>query len=138
MYQGLSQELAAVMPTALETGLFTGLCTITQPDGIIGPSGAPSGTFVPVAGLTAIACMDAPPSSARIQATEVKGLAEIMALNLRHILLAGYFPQIFGNTNWRAVVTKADGVTTITYDILGGEADSQTQMSRIEVRTATI
>ncbi len=71
MYQGLAFELNAVMPAALETGLFTTtLCTVQLPSGNIGPSGAPDGTFVDLTGVVDIQCMSAPPSSARIQATD--------------------------------------------------------------------
>lgn len=130
MYQGLSQELANVMVEARSTGLFTSLCTIQQPDGLLGVSGAPSGTFTTVPGMDSIPCMAAPPSSARIQATEIKGLEDIMSLGLRHVLLDGYFPGIL--SQWRAVLNN------INFDILGSEADSQTQMTRIQMRLASI
>jgi hypothetical protein len=139
-YQGLTYELQAVMPEAIRTGLFdSATATIQAPDGLIGPSGAPSGTFVNVSGMVNIPCMAAPPSSARIQATEVKGLEEIMSLGIRHCLLDGYFTGIL--TQWRLLLTFYQNGTligTITFDILGSEADSQTQMTRIEMRTAGI
>lgn len=135
MYQDLGFDIAEVMPLAIETGLFASLCTIQQPDNGFGPSGAPSGTYVDVAGIVGIAAMEDPTSVNRIQSTEMKDLAEIMSLNLRHVLLAGYFPQIV--TSWRAVVTKADGVTVVIYDILGAESDSQAQMTRMECRLVT-
>lgn len=153
MYQGLSQELARVMPAALETGLFaTTLCTVQLPSGIIGPSGAPDGTWVSsrpdlgidLSNVIGVECMSAPPSSARIQATDVKSLEEIMNLGLRHVLLSGYFPQIVPATaaGARAVMTTTDAngvvVDTTAYDILGAEADSQIQMTRIELKFASI
>lgn len=125
------------MPEAATMGRFESLCTIQAPDGLFGPSGAPSGNYANVAGLIAIACQDEAPSMARIQATEVKALAEIMALNLRHVLLDGYYPTIAQNTQWRATITAADGVTVTTYDILGAESDSQGQMTRMQVRLVT-
>jgi hypothetical protein len=137
-FQGLAYEIAAVMPAAIATGLFASLCTIQQLTGAYGPSGAPVQTWENVAGLVNIPCMDEPPSEGRIQATEVKDLAEIMSLNLRHILLSGYFGQLFDNTGWRAVITEADGVTVNNYDILGAESDSQGTMTRLEVRIAEI
>lgn len=118
-------------------GRFESLCTIQAPDGSYGPSGGPSNAYANVSGLVAIACQDAPPSMARIQATEVKSLAEIMSLNMRHVLLAGYYPTIGQNTNWRAVVTEADGTTILTYDIMGAESDSQGQFTRMELRIVT-
>ncbi len=145
MYQGLSQELNAVMPAALETGLFTTtLCTVQLPSGNIGPSGAPDGTFTDLAGVVDVQCMSAPPSSARIQATDVKSLQEVMNLGLRHVLLSGYFPQIVPATaaGARAVMKTFDDfgtlVDTTNYDILGAEADSQIAMTRLEIKFASI
>jgi hypothetical protein len=132
-----------VLPLAFNTGLFTSLCTVQAPDGLIGPGGSPSGTYAAVAGIVAIPCMDAPPSTLRVQATEVKALAEIMAKAFRHVLLNGYFGNLIvaagpigtgGNASgWRAVVTNSAGVST-TYDILGAEADSQRTQTRLELQ----
>lgn len=135
MYQGTGYDIAAVMPEAIASGLFTSLCTVQQPDNAFGPSGAPSGAYVAVAGMVGIICIDDPTSVARIQSTEMKDLAEVMSLNLRHVLLGGYFPLIV--SSMRAVITQADGVTAVIYDILGAEADSQAQMTRLEVRLVT-
>lgn len=138
MNQGLAYEIAAVMPAATLTGLFSSLCTIQQPDGALIGAGQPSGTFTNVAGLVNIPCVDAPPSIARVQATEVKAIAEIMSIGLRHILLNGYYANIIGGNlsatglGWRAIV---DG---ITYDILGAEADSQLTQTRLDLRLATV
>jgi hypothetical protein len=144
-YQGLSYELQAVMPEALATGLFTTtLCTIQVPSGNLGPSGAPDGLFVNVAGLVRIKCMSAPPSSARIQATDVKSLEEIMNLELRHVLMDGYHPNVVSTTQsgGRALMETFDVngalVDTTAYDILGAEADSQIQMTRMELKFASI
>ncbi len=144
-YQGLSYELAAVMKEAKRTGLFTTtLCTVQLPSGNVGPSGAPDGLFVNLTGVVDIDCMSAPPSSARIQATDVKSLQEIMNIWLRHVLLDGYFPQIVAavGAGARAVMTTVDQfgvvVETVNYDILGSEADSQIQMTRLELKFASI
>ena len=119
-----------VMPAAERSGLMVSMCTIQEPDANYGPSGAPSGTYTNVPGLINIAAMDAPPSTARVQATEVKALAEIMSKGMRHMLLAGYFPQIVAGvaTGWRALV---DGTV---YDILGAEVDSQSAQTRLELQ----
>ena len=69
MLQGIAVNVAAVMPRAIETGLFVSLCTIQQPDGNYGPSGQPSGVYVDVSGLVEIPCMSAVPSDSRIQAS---------------------------------------------------------------------
>ena len=136
MNQGLAYELSQVMPQATATGLFVSLCTFQQPDNVFGPSGAPSGNYVDVSGLVDVPCMDAVPSTARVQATEVKELQDIMSKGLRHMLLNGYYPQATPDgqipTKWRAVV---DG---LTYDILGVEHDSQNTQTRIELQLVTL
>lgn len=136
MNQSLAYEVSQVMPQAVATGSFTSLATIQKPDGLLGPSGAPSGTYTNVPGLVNIPCMDAVPSMARVQATEVKALADIMSKGLRHMLLNGYYPESTPDgqipSYWRAVV---DG---ITYDILGVEHDSQGTQTRLELQLVTL
>jgi hypothetical protein len=134
MYQGLALEIAAVMPQALATGLFVSLATFQAPDGLSGPSGAPSNTFADVADLVDIPCMNAPVSEIRIQALELKALQEIDSVSLRHVLLNAWYPQIEdGAANgWRCIV---DGVT---YDLMGAESDSQGTQTRLELRLASI
>lgn len=133
VYQGLSYEIAEVMPEAVATGRFGSLFTAQQPSGNLGPSGAPDGTFVDVVGLVDIPCTAPPPSSARIQATEVKELEEIMAAQLKHVLLNGYYPTLEAGVQagWQCII---DGVA---YDMLGAESDSQGQMTHAEVRLAS-
>lgn len=143
MNQSLSGELAAVMPAVAETGLLTSLATFQQPDGIFIAPGQPSGNFVDVAVLIGIRCQDAPMSTARIQASEKKALEDIEAARFRHILLAGYFPQIPDGVDhgWRVTVTELlDGnpVDSLVYDLLGAEADSQTRMTRISCRIVNV
>ena len=134
MFQGLAYDLAAVMPAALDTGLFVSLCTIQQPDGLLGPSGAPSNTFVDIAGLINIPCMDAVPSDARIQATEHKSSEEILTEGWRHVLLNSYYPQCISGDGqgWRAIV---DGTI---YDMIGAEDDSQMTQTRLHLRLASV
>jgi hypothetical protein len=127
--QGFSYELEAVMPMALDTGLFVSLCTIQQPSGNLGVSGAPDRTYVNISGLVDIPCTSAPTSIGSISATERKSVSEIQQSNANHVLLGGHYPQIENGSGqgWRAVI---DG---INYDLLGAESDSQGQMTRIEV-----
>jgi hypothetical protein len=134
MNQTMIGDIAAVMPIALATGLFVSLCTIQQPDGNINPDGTPSNSFANVSGLVNIPCMDAVLSENNIQATEAKELAEILAKTLRHVLLNGFYPTVLSGVGkgWRAVV---DGVT---YDLLGAEPDSQSQMVRLKLQLATV
>lgn len=130
MNQNFSNEIGQVMVDAIDTGLFVSLCTISAPDGLLGPSGAPSGTYTDIVGLINIPCMDAVPSEARIQATEVKDLAEILATGLRHVALNGYYPQIIpgAGMGWRATV---DGTV---YDLIGAEPDSQGTQTRLHLK----
>ena len=135
MYQGIQADINQIMVEVVDSGLMVSLATFQQPDGNLGPSGAPSGVWVNVAGLVNIPCMDAV-TSASVQATELKSLEDIMSKGMRHVLLNGYYPQATPDgqipTNWRAIV---DGVT---YDILGVEHDSQNQMTRMELELVTV
>ena len=134
MNQSLSYEIAAVMPAAIATGLFVSLCTIQSPSGTVDAAGAPDGLYNDVAGLVAIPCVDAVPSEARIQATEMKTLADVLGRGLRHCTLDGYYPAILigWRQGWRAVV---DGTT---YDILGAEPDSQATQTRLQLQQVTL
>ena len=134
MQQGLSYEIASVIGEAYDTGLFTSLFTAQQPSGNLGPSGAPDGTWVAIAGLSNIPCMNAPVSETRIEATDVKSLQEILSTQVRHVLLYGYYPSLAtgSENNWNALI---DGVA---WDILGAEPDSQKTMTRAHVRIAEI
>ena len=134
MMQGLSYELAAVVPTILETGICQSLCTIQIPDGLLVDAGQPSGNFVNVSGLSNIVVISAPMAEARLQSTEMKALEDIQQFSPRHVWLAGYYPIIdqFVPQGARAVI---DGTV---YDLLGSEADSQSQTTRIALRTSGV
>src|SRR3974390_591549 len=136
MNQSLLYELNQVMPDSIETGLFSSLFTAQAPDGAQLAGGAPSGIYGNVAGLVNIPCMAPPPSTARVQATEVKALTEITSSELHHVLLDDWYPaldagwrgdDVSGTGGWRCVI---DGTV---YDILGVESDSQSQMTRVSV-----
>jgi hypothetical protein len=135
MNQGLAYEIAAVMPAATTTGLFVSSCTIMIPDGVFDAGGSPSGAYAAVAGLSMIPCMDAVPSMARIQATEVKALAEIMSKGLRHVLLNGSYPQILGLKQAGSVRCLVDGVY---YELYGAEDDSQGTQTRLDMELVTV
>ena len=134
MHQGIDYEIQRAMGEAQITETFVSRCTIERPSGNFGPSGAPDNLFVAITGLVDIPCMAPPPSALRIQATEQKALAEIMASEMKHVLLNGWYPAIEGGVShgWRAVI---DGTP---YDILGAESDSQGTQTRMEVRLASI
>jgi hypothetical protein len=138
MLQNMQFALSNVMPQAERTGLFASLTTIMKPPAAQGPTGNPSGSYTPV--YTDIPSMDAAPSMARVQATEVKAVAEILSKGLRHLLLNACYldapaaanGQGWSNLGYRAVV---DG---ITYEILGAENDSQLTQTRLMLQLATI
>jgi hypothetical protein len=134
MNQSLSYEISQVMPQALLTGLFVSLATVMVPASSQGATGNYTGPYTALPECTNIACMDAPPSMTRVQATEVKAVAEIMASGLRHVLLSICLtdaPNWAGN-GYRVIV---DG---IEYDLLGAENDSQLTQTRLDLRLLTI
>jgi len=135
MNQAFIQDaIANVMPRALATGLFVSLCTIQAISGNPNPDGTPSTVYADVPGLVNIPCMDAPPSMERIQATEVKQVAEILAKGMRHVLLGQCFLDA---PNWagRGYQAIVDGVA---YDLLGAENDSQSTQTRIDLQLSTV
>lgn len=139
MNQSLAYEFSQVVPAVVASGLPVSLCTIQEPTGALTADGSPDLTsgpnhdgFVNVAGLANLICMDAPSSITRISAKEAKTQTEIESSNSDHCWLAGYYPQIAENTQWRAVV---DGVR---FDILGAECDSQRKMTRLNLQVARV
>lgn len=132
MNQLIADDISGVMPAALATGLFVSLCTIQRPSGIMTADGTPDGTYIDVAGMVGIQCMNAPTSISRITASEQKSARMLESYNSNHCLLGGYYPTIAGNTQWRAVVNGT------SYDILGAESDSQSQMTRLEIQISTV
>ena len=127
---GLNYSLANIMPQANIAGMFPSLATLQTLDQTQGPTGNPVGTWSNVAGVIDIPCKDAPASIARIQATEMKDVAEIMSTGLRHVLLN----QCFINApNWAAMAARlvVDG---FTYEVLGAENDSNTIQTRVDLQ----
>jgi hypothetical protein len=136
MYQGLSYDFKALVKMVEAAGLMQSVCTIQAPSQNVGSSGAPDGTYSNVAGLVSLPCMNAPESTGGIVANEVKSLAEILSMSLRHVLLNGYYAQLDGQ-NWGAIGWRAmlDGVA---YDILAAERDSQFSQTRLKLRLVTV
>ena len=134
----IQNAIAGVVQTVIDTGILVSLFTAQQPDGIFGPTGAPSGNYINVAGLTNLVCIAAPPSTGSIQATEVRALEEITASELHDVWLPEWLPAL--DAGWR------DGwICQIqwlgewwTYNLLGVESDSQTQTTRVKVKLATV
>lgn len=130
----LGYAIPQVMQSAYASGLFVSLCTVQQPSTTQGPTGNPLNGFTDITGLIDIPCMDAPPSMARIQATEMKDVAEILSKGLRHVLLNQCFPDAI-NWSGRAYRVVIDGVV---YDLLGAEVDSQAVMTRLDLQLVTV
>jgi hypothetical protein len=140
MLQSLDYDLSQAATEAFESGLLSATCTIQTPTGGVTSSGAPNNTWSPVAGLTAIACQCAVPSANAVQATEAKALMEIMARQIRHVLLDGFYPalkQLKDAGQVQALITLP-GDSTYTYEVLGAEDDSQGQMTRFECQKVSL
>jgi hypothetical protein len=133
-YQGLGYEFAAVVPAVLATGLCKSLCTIQLPDGILIGAGQPSGVFEDVAGLVGLIVMSAPLNETRLTSAETKSIDNVQVFSPRHVWLAGYYPQIEGLVGQGAIAV-IDGTPM---DLMGAEADSQFQTTRISVRTSAV
>ena len=138
--QALLTDVDGVMTLAVATGLFRSLCTIKAPDGNLGASGAPSGTYVTVSGLSGIVAMDAPAPEqvGPISGSESKSLADVLSLSARHVLLERYFPELspatnWGDVGWIAEMTDRTGNVTV-YDITGADADSQQTQTRLRLQ----
>ena len=144
MIQSLGYEVAAVMPAAVETGLFFSLATFQSSDAADFPDGFYSGDYQDVPGLVNLPCMAPPEASSSIQATEVKALADITSSELHHVLLNGYYAtaDMGWRNGWQLLIGDNDGsgnlINGVVYDLLGVEADSQKQMTRCRVRLTTI
>jgi hypothetical protein len=129
-YQGLGIELENVMPMAIATGLFSSVCSIQMPDGVLVDAGQPSGNYITLGGMANIPCMAPPASFAKITAEETKSIEDVQSFAPLHVLLSGWYPILADGVSmgWQAVI---DGVKL---DILGAESDSQKQMTRLLVR----
>ena len=134
MLQTIYPEVQNFMPQAVSGGTYQSFFTLQTLDQTQGPTGNPVGTWSKVAGVVNIACQDAPPSIARIQATEVKAVSEIMSKGMRHVLLDRCFPDAinWSSYGYRCIV---DGVT---YDLLGAENDSQLTQTRLDMQLVTV
>ncbi len=137
----ITLAIQGVMPAAIATGLFVSLFTAMEPVPTIGPTGAVEFDYTAVAGLTDIDCTAPPESSGSIVATEARELEEIVASELHHVLLAGYFPTL--DAGWRGENSDGKGawialIDGFNYEISGVESDSQSQMTRVRVKLATL
>lgn len=127
-------QIPQVMAEALGTGLFVSLCTISAlPSPMaLGPSGSPTDAFVAVTGLIDIRCMKSVVLVVLSSpaAYETKSTSRELTSNDWHVLLESYYPTI--TTLMRATIDD------VVYDIVGVDQDSQSQMTRLRVRLASI
>lgn len=136
----IENAIQQVMPAALATGLFVSLATFQSPSESFDSGGAWNGSWKNVSGLVNIPCTAPPVSDARIQATEVRELDQILASELHHVLLDAWYPQI--DQGWRGDGTPAGAwrvlIDGTAYEISGVESDSQGTMTRVTARISTI
>ena len=133
--------IQGVMPAVISTGLLVSLFTAMEPVPTIGATGAVLFDYTPVPGLVDIPCTAPPESAGSIVATEVRGLEEIVASELHHVLLDGYYPTL--DAGWRGENSDGKGawialIDGFNYEISGVESDSQSQMTRVRVKLATV
>ena len=151
MNQSLAPAIWNVGPQVQRTGLLDyTLATFQAPDGTHDSFGAPGQGYVDVAGLVNIPCTAPPPSDARVQATEVRALAEIAGSEMHHVSIVGYYPTLDLGWRgegtppgpWRVLLGDNDGsghlVNGFAYDIQGVEFDSMSQTTRVQVKLTTI
>ena len=143
MNQGIAQEIVQVMPTAYGLGVFVSSASFVSPVQIQGATGNSVGGYNPIAGLQNIPCMNAPESGMKVSSDETRLLPHIEAERHRHVLLKGYYQQLDtgfsqgAGMGWEVTITDAAG-NSQDYDFLGGEGDSQVQMTRIKVMLVTV
>lgn len=133
--------ISGVMAEVIATGLMVSLFTAQEPRPTQGPNGAIAFDYIDIAGLINIPCIAAPESPANIVATEVRALEEITASEIRHVLLNAWYPTL--DAGWRGENSDGKGawialIDGFQYEISGVESDSQTQMTRVKVKIATV
>ncbi len=130
----MTYEYTAIMPAVVQAGLLVSLFTAQSLGPDLGGTGATTGDYTDVTGLVNIACTAPPPSDSRIQATEIKALAEITGAELHHVLLDKWYSalDLGWRDGWRCIV---DGYA---YDIMGVESDSHMQMTRVQIKLVTV
>lgn len=145
MNQSIAPEIAQVMQAAYALGIFVALASFSAPVLTQLSTGNPANQQTPIAGLQNIPCMNAPAAAGVIglSSDETRLIPHIEAERHRHILLNGYFQQLdtgFGQgagLGWQLTVTNEDGTSEL-FDFLGGEGDSQQQMTRCKAMLVTV
>lgn len=146
----LQQAIANAPNIPVVAGLPKFRATFQYPSNGLDAAGAPIDGYTPVTGLVALLCISAPPSDARIQATEVRALQQITASELHHVWFPAYYAQV--DLGWRGELAEFPGQWTVLigddvngalengveYQILGVESDSQSGQTRAQVKLATV
>lgn len=134
MMQGFGYELAAVMPMAIETGLFVSSASFSAPDTAQGPTGNRVGTFFAVNGLQDIPCQKVPFSRRNVAADTKRTVPDIETDQMFHVLLNGFYSLVPSGpeSGW---IVNVDG---IDYELKGSDSDSQSQMTRCKIRKVAI
>jgi hypothetical protein len=146
----LQQSILYVPQAPVAAGVVKFRATFQYPNEGLDAAGAPIDGYAPVTTLENLLCMSASPSSARIQATEVRALQEITASELHHVWFPGYYRLM--DEGWRGENPDFPGQWTVLigddnngviangfqYQILGVEFDSQSGQTRVQVKLATV
>jgi hypothetical protein len=135
----IALAIAGVMPAARATGLIHALATFQNPSGLLTANGTPDGNYVNISGLIDVNVMAAPSGGAggNIQATQQKAVSQDTFSNKSHVLMDGYYPAV--EACWRFGGRMIlNGQIYDNNDICGVEADSQSQMTRVEVMVVTV
>ncbi len=139
MYEGLDYDLAEIMPMVVDSGVMKFYCNIMQPDGIFDTGGAPSGNYIPVAGLQGIIAMRGPMSMGKFGGSEQDSIERQQTTQPWHVLLDSYYPTLDGHTEYQAKIWPITGTVAdaIDHKIISIESGSQNIMTRIWVEEVT-
>lgn len=143
MLQDFSREFAAIPGIVVDAGLTQFVCDIQKPNGTVGPSGAPSYNWAAIPELSGLVAMAAPLSAARISTGEKKETDQVLNTANKHVWLAGYYPEIaqFKQLFDLRCMMYSEGQDVnsgIPYDVIGAESDSQSIMTRMELRAVSV
>jgi hypothetical protein len=126
--QDILSDVGQVVQMAVAAGMFPNLCTIQSAATTTNTMGAPVVTpFANITGLVDIPCHSAPPAIEDVRGSdELRKIDRTDTRQMRHVLLAGYFPTIA--LSMRAVV---DGQP---WNIVGVESDAFNSQTRLMVQ----
>lgn len=135
----INEVLGIPMAVANLNERFPSLCTVNMANNTPDALGQVDLSFSNPANYTAIlsevACMRSPSSVSKVIAGETKTVPMTEALNLFHVLLDGYYPQIPEAINNRAQLQAV--IDGRVHEVLGCESSSQlaaANQTRLQVR----